>query len=78
MALSGGQELLRESFVGQEGHSSEFGYQQDLISDDPGVKLKSEIGQPATVEIELATGGSRSSNGHVFGFGANGCDGGMS
>ncbi|EKG34554.1 type VI secretion system tip protein TssI/VgrG [Pseudomonas syringae] len=78
MALSGGQELLLESFVGQEGLSSDFGFQLELISDDPGVKLKSAIGQSATVEIELATGGSRYINGHVFGFGANGSDGGMS
>ncbi|RMS71849.1 hypothetical protein, partial [Pseudomonas savastanoi] len=27
MALSGGQELLLESFVGQEGLSSDFGFQ---------------------------------------------------
>ncbi|KIQ36008.1 type VI secretion system Vgr family protein [Pseudomonas viridiflava] len=78
MALSGGQQLLLESFVGQEGLSSDFGFQLELISDDAGVKLKSAIGQPATIEIELATGGSRYINGHVFGFGANGSDGGMS
>ena len=78
MALSGGQQLLLESFVGQEGLSSDFGFQLELISDDAGVKLKSAIGQPATIEIELATGGSRYINGHVFGFGANGSVGGMS
>jgi type VI secretion system secreted protein VgrG len=78
MALSGGQQLLLESFVGQEGLSSDFGFQLGLISDDAGVKLKTAIGQPATIEIDLATGGSRYINGHVFGFGANGSDGGMS
>ncbi|MEE5083038.1 type VI secretion system tip protein VgrG [Pseudomonas alliivorans] len=78
MALSGGQELLLESFVGQEGLSTDFGFQLELISEDPSVKLKSAIGQPATIEIELATGGSRYINGHVLSFGNNGSDGGMS
>ncbi|MCD5986140.1 type VI secretion system Vgr family protein [Pseudomonas sp. CDFA 610] len=78
MALSGGQELLLESFVGQEGLSTDFGFQLELISEDPSVKLKSAIGQPATIEIELATGGSRYINGHVLSFGSNGSDGGMS
>ncbi|MEE4816121.1 type VI secretion system tip protein VgrG [Pseudomonas alliivorans] len=78
MALSGGQELLLESFVGQEGLSIDFGFQLELISEDPSVKLKSAIGQPATIEIELATGGSRYINGHVLSFGNNGSDGGMS
>ncbi|WP_205974203.1 contractile injection system protein, VgrG/Pvc8 family, partial [Pseudomonas viridiflava] len=32
----------------------------------------------ATIEIELATGGSRYINGHVLSFGNNGSDGGMS
>ncbi|WP_122587745.1 type VI secretion system tip protein VgrG [Pseudomonas viridiflava] len=78
MALSGGQELLLESFAGQEGLSTDFGFQLELISEDPSVKLKSAIGQSATIEIELATGGSRYINGHVLSFGNNGSDGGMS
>ncbi|MCF5710686.1 type VI secretion system tip protein VgrG [Pseudomonas syringae] len=78
MALSGGQELLLESFAGQEGLSTDFGFQLELISEDASVKLKSAIGQPATIEIELATGGSRYINGHVLSFGNNGSDGGMS
>jgi type VI secretion system secreted protein VgrG len=78
MALKGGQELLLESFAGSEGLSTDFGFQLDLISDDASVKLKSAIGQPATIEIELATGGSRYINGHVLSFGSNGSDGGMS
>ncbi len=78
MALKGGQELLLESFAGSEGLSTDFGFNLDLISDDASVKLKSAIGQPATIEIELATGGSRYINGHVLNFGNNGSDGGMS
>ena len=78
MALKGGQELLLESFAGSEGLSPDFGFQLDLISDDASVKLKSAIGQSATIEIELATGGSRYINGHVLSFGNNGSDGGMS
>ncbi|KPX31669.1 Rhs protein [Pseudomonas ficuserectae] len=78
MALKGGQELLLDSFAGSEGLSADFGFQLDLISDDASVKLKSAIGQSATIEIELATGGSRYINGHVLSFGNNGSDGGMS
>jgi type VI secretion system secreted protein VgrG len=78
MALKGGQELLLESFAGSEGLSMDFGFQLELISDDASVKLKSAIGQAATIEIELATGGSRYINGHVLSFGNNGSDGGMS
>ncbi|WP_268796893.1 type VI secretion system Vgr family protein [Pseudomonas huanghezhanensis] len=78
MALKGGQELLLESFAGSEGLSTDFGFQLDLISDDASVKLKSAIGQAATIEIQLATGGSRYINGHVLSFGNNGSDGGMS
>ncbi|MEX6664263.1 type VI secretion system tip protein TssI/VgrG [Pseudomonas sp. W2-17] len=78
MALKGGQELLLESFAGSEGLSTDFGFKLELISDDASVKLKSAIGQAATIEIELATGGSRYINGHVLSFGNNGSDGGMS
>ncbi|MOA47868.1 hypothetical protein D3C78_1705450 [compost metagenome] len=78
MALKGGQELLLESFAGSEGLSTDFGFKLDLISEDASVKLKSAIGQAATIEIELATGGSRYINGHVLSFGNNGSDGGMS
>lgn len=78
MALKGGQELLLESFAGSEGLSMDFGFQLELISDDASVKLKSAIGQAATIEIELATGGSRYINGHVLSFGNNGSNGGMS
>lgn len=78
MALKGGQELLLESFAGSEGLSTDFGFQLDLISEDASVKLKSAIGQAATIEIELATGGRRYINGHVLSFGNNGSDGGMS
>lgn len=78
MALKNGQELLLESFAGSEGLSTDFGFQLNLISDDASVKLKSAIGQAATIEIELATGGSRYINGHVLSFGNNGSDGGMS
>ncbi|MFK3766351.1 type VI secretion system tip protein TssI/VgrG [Pseudomonas putida] len=78
LALKGGQELLLESFAGSEGLSTDFGFQLNLISEDASVKLKSAIGQAATIEIELACGGSRYINGHVLSFGNNGSDGGMS
>lgn len=77
LPLKSGQELLLESFVGHEGLSMEFGFQLDLLSDDAGVKLKTAMGQSATIEIELATGASRYINGHVLRFGSNGSDGGM-
>ena len=78
MALKGGQELLLESFAGSEGLSTDFGFQLELISDDAGVKLKSAIGQAATIEMGLATGGRLYINGHVVSFGNNGIDGDMS
>ncbi|WP_419710212.1 type VI secretion system tip protein TssI/VgrG [Pseudomonas sp. NFX224] len=77
MPLKSGQELLLESFVGHEGLSMEFGFELELLSDDASVKLKSALGQSATIEIELATGASRYINGHVLRFGSSGSDGGM-
>ena len=77
LALKGGQELLLESFSGYEGLSAGFGFQLELLSDDSAVKLKTAMGQSATIEIELATGSSRFINGHVLSFGSNGSDGGM-
>lgn len=77
MALKGGQALLLESFTGHEGLSTDFGFQLDLLSDDAGVKLKTAMGQSATIEIELATGDRRYINGHVVRFGKVGSDGGM-
>ena len=77
LGLKGGQALLLESFTGHEGLSTDFGFQLDLLSDDAGVKLKTAMGQSATIEIELATGSSRYINGHVLRFGSNGSDGGM-
>ncbi|MEN4829021.1 type VI secretion system tip protein TssI/VgrG [Pseudomonas sp. P39-UII1] len=78
VGLKGGQELLLDSFAGSEGLSTNFGFQLDMISEDPSVKLKSAIGQAATIEIELANGGSRYINGHILSFGNNGSDGGIS
>lgn len=78
LATNSSQELLLESFAGFEGLSSDFGFELALISNDARVKLKSALGQSATIAVELATGGSRHINGHVFRFGSNGSDGGLS
>ncbi|MCX2900553.1 type VI secretion system Vgr family protein [Pseudomonas mandelii] len=72
-----GHELLLESFVGQERLSADFGYQLELLSEDAGIKLKTAMGQSATIEIELADGSSRFISGHVLRFANNGSDGGI-
>lgn len=77
MPLKGRQALVLESFSGFEGLSAEFGFQLELLSDDSSVKLKTAMGQLATIEIELANGSSRYINGHVLRFGSNGRDGGI-
>lgn len=75
--FKGGQQLLLESFVGQEGLSDDFGFQLELLSEDAGIKLKTAMGQSATIEIELADGASRYINGHVLRFANHGSDGGI-
>lgn len=75
--LSADQELLVDTFVGNEGLSTLFHYDLSLISQDAHIELKSLIGKPALLEIELAEGGARLIHGYVNDFASGGSDGGL-
>lgn len=77
LPLKGGQELLLESFGGYEALSGDFAFELQLISESADVELKTAIGQPTLIEIELSTGGSRYIHGHIISFANKGSDGGM-
>ncbi|KPZ07659.1 putative type VI secretion system effector, VgrG family [Pseudomonas tremae] len=71
------QELLLEKFTGTEGLSELFSFELSMISRDAGLQLKSQIGQPAQLAIELATGEARYINGYISTFSLQGSDGGL-
>ncbi|PYD24208.1 contractile injection system protein, VgrG/Pvc8 family, partial [Pseudomonas syringae] len=71
------QELLLERFSGTESLSELFSFELSMISRDAGLELKSQIGQPAQLAIELATGESRFINGYISTFSLEGSDGGL-
>lgn len=71
------QELLLERFSGTESLSELFSFELSMISRDAGLELKSQIGQPAQLAIELATGESRFINGYISAFSLEGSDGGL-
>ncbi|MBI6848787.1 type VI secretion system tip protein VgrG, partial [Pseudomonas syringae] len=71
------QELLLEKFTGTEGLSELFSFELSMISRDAGIELKSQIGQPAQLAIELATGEARYINGYISAFSLQGSDGGL-
>ncbi|MEE3935384.1 type VI secretion system tip protein TssI/VgrG [Pseudomonas viridiflava] len=71
------QELLLEEFSGTEGLSELFSFELSMISRDAGLELKSQMGQPAQLEIELATGEVRHIHGYISEFGLQGSDGGI-
>lgn len=75
--LSADQELLVDTFAGNEGLSTLFHYDLSLISQDAHIELKSLIGKPALLEIELAEGGARLIHGYVNDFASGGSDGGL-
>ncbi|WHH50137.1 type VI secretion system tip protein TssI/VgrG [Pseudomonas sp. Ap32] len=70
------EDLLLEHFSGSEGLSRLYQFDLALLSQRSDVKLKSLIGRPATVEIELADGASRYINGYINRFSTQGSDGG--
>lgn len=70
------EDLLLEHFSGSEGLSRLYQFDLALLSQRSDVKLKSLIGRPATVEIELADGTSRYINGYINRFSTQGSDGG--
>lgn len=71
------QALLLEHFSGTEGLSMLFSFELSLISQDARLELKSLMGQPALLEIELADGGVRPIHGHITRFNLLGSDGGL-
>ncbi|PBP34561.1 type VI secretion system tip protein TssI/VgrG [Pseudomonas syringae] len=77
-ASGGDEEMLLEHFSGSESLSRLFELNLALLSQRSDVKLKSLIGRPATVEIELADGSIRYINGYVNRFSIQGSDGGLS
>ncbi|MFR0673115.1 contractile injection system protein, VgrG/Pvc8 family [Enterobacterales bacterium AW_CKDN230030176-1A_HGKHYDSX7] len=75
--LQDDQTLLLEHFSGHEGLSTLFSFELSLISQDARLELKSLIGQPARLDIELADGGVRAVHGHITQFNLLGSDGGL-
>jgi type VI secretion system secreted protein VgrG len=71
------QELLLERLSGSEGMSTLFSFELALISRDACLELKSLIGQPAALEIELATGEARYIHGYISRFSLQKSDGGL-
>ena len=57
--------------------STLFGFELALISQDAQLPLKTLIGQPALLDIELASGGSRYIHGCISRFSLQGSDGGL-
>lgn len=76
-AQAGDEDLMLEHFSGTEGLSRLFQMDLALLSQRTDVKLKSLIGRPATVEIELADGSTRYINGYINRFSSRGSDGGI-
>ncbi|WP_150705258.1 type VI secretion system Vgr family protein, partial [Pseudomonas fluorescens] len=62
------QQLLLERFSGSEGLSTLFSFEMSLLSQDARLELKSLMGQPGSLEVELATGGSRYIHGYISRF----------
>lgn len=75
--LENQQELLLERFSGIEGLSTLFSFELSLISQDARLELKSLMGQPALLDIELATGGARYIHGYISRFSLQKSDGGL-
>ncbi|MNK88899.1 Phage-related baseplate assembly protein [compost metagenome] len=75
--IEGPQALLLERFSGCEGLSTLFSFELSLISQDARLELKSLIGQPASLDIELASGASRYIHGFISRFSLQKSDGGL-
>lgn len=76
-ATSDEQALLLEHFSGTEKVSTLFSFELSLISRDAGLELKSLIGKPALLEIELGSGESRFIHGYITRFSLLKSDGGL-
>lgn len=73
----GEQELLLDSFSGVEELSKLFTFELSILCRDARLELKSLMGQPAQLQIELADGGVRYIDGMISRFSLEGSDGGL-
>ena len=71
------QELILESFGGEEGLSILFEYELQLLSTDATIELKKLIGKKVSMEITLADGGTKIISGHCSHFNHVGAKGGV-
>ncbi len=71
-------ELLLDRFSGHEAISQPFSFDLALLSRDPLLELKTLVGQPTLLEVELADGAHRCIHGHITGFNHLKNDGGLS
>jgi type VI secretion system secreted protein VgrG len=71
------QELILESFGGEEGLSILFEYELQLLSTDATIELKKLIGKKVSMEIALADGGTKIINGHCSHFNHVGANAGI-
>ncbi|MBN3967028.1 type VI secretion system tip protein VgrG [Pseudomonas gregormendelii] len=71
------QELILESFAGEEGLSILFEYELQLLSSDATIELKKLIGKKVSMEITLADGGKKVISGHCSHFNHVGANGGV-
>jgi type VI secretion system secreted protein VgrG len=75
--LKGEQELLLDAFIGSEAISELFIFELNLLSQSAHIELKTLIGKPAQIQIELADGGTRFLDGCISRFSLLGSDGGL-
>lgn len=75
-ALKNEQTLLLDAFSGHEALSELFSFELKLLSQSADIALKSLIGQPAQIQIELTDGKSRVIDGCISRFSLESTDGG--
>lgn len=75
--LKNQQELLLDAFTGREALSTLFSYELELLSQDAHIELKSLIGSPAQLQIEMADDGLRFIDGCITRFSLDSTDGGL-
>jgi type VI secretion system secreted protein VgrG len=71
------QELVLESFSGEEGLSILFEYELQLLSNDATIELKKLIGKKVSMGITLADGSTKIISGHCSHFNHVGANGGV-
>jgi len=70
--------LLAECVRGEEALSEHYAFTISALSEDAGLSLRRLLGQPALLELAIASGaGSRPFHGHLTSVEFNGANGGM-